>query len=135
MAQANGTNVVLNVGAGILFGETSSEMQFSTDVFEITTKESEDRFKEFESGEHGFTGSAEMIITAADGAKVKAIIDAKDAGTPLSFVYGTSIVGDFKVEGNVIVTAVNAPAPKNEARTLSVEFQGTGKYTVAVVTA
>lgn len=135
MAQANGVNVALTVGTTLIFGETTSEIQLSTDVFEITTKGSAERKKEFEAGEHAFTLSADMIVKANDGTKVKAIIDAKDAGIPLAFVYGSGIVGDFSITGNVIITAVNLPAPKNEARTLSLELQGTGVYTVAVITA
>lgn len=134
MAQSNGTNFTLQVGTDLLFGEVTSEMQFSTDVFETTVKSSTGRKKTFESGEHGFTGSASLIISAADGAKVKAILDAKDAGDALAFVYGSTIVDDFKVEGNVILTSVNLPAPKNDARTLDIEFQGTGTYTVSVIT-
>jgi hypothetical protein len=134
MAQTNGTNFTIQIGTELIFGETTSEMQFSTDVFETTVKANAGRKKTFESGEHGFTGSASLIISAADGIKVKAIIDAKDAGEELAFVYGGTAVGDFKIEGFVILSSTNVPAPKNEARTIDVEFQGTGVYTVSVIT-
>jgi hypothetical protein len=135
MAQTNGTNFTLQIDTDLIFGETTSEMQFSTDVFETTVKSSTGRKKTFESGEHGFTGSASMIVSAADGAKIKAIIDHKDAGVALPFVFGGTAIGDFKIEGNVILTSANVPAPKNEARTIDIEFQGTGNYTVTVITA
>lgn len=134
MAQTNGTNFTLQIDTDLLFGEVSSEMQFTTDTFETTVKASPGRKKTFESGEHGATGSASLIVSAADGAKIVALIAAKDAGLALPFVYGSGIIGDVKVEGNVILTNINLPAPKNEARTIDIEFQVTGVYTASVIT-
>lgn len=117
-----------------LVGVTGQTIDFESDVIDITTKDSAQRFKEYLYGEKGFTLSIDGLYDPEAVEGVSEAIDRFKQDTVVSIKWGEfANTGDKYFSGSALLQRISVNGPKNEAASYSFTLQGTGVPTEETV--
>lgn len=134
MAKKLGTGVALFVAGKKIANLTSNDFDISTDMIEVTNKDSAG-YKEFLPGENGGTMSAECRINtvglASNLVSIQTLMGYQVAGTLVALRMTDFVSGELALEGNAYITNVKGNYPNNDVATATVSFQLTGSFSVA----
>lgn len=134
MAVLNGDVILLSANGNTLKGTVSQSMEASTDMIDITTKDSNGD-KEYLSGERDQTFSVEGKWDPAD--TNEGATDAYDdwnSGSTVTCLFGQLSVGGTQWSFTGRYSGFTLSGPKNEAATFSLTIQRTGATTKQTVT-
>ena len=132
MARLDGRAIRLEIGGNFLLGVTSSNMDLSADMIDITNYES-DRNKEYLSGEKGATISATFTFdSAVSNVGFADLFGTYDGGTSVAFVYGDSTAGGDVLTGNAFISSLSLAGDKNSVSTCDVTLTTTGPIVLDV---
>lgn len=132
MGKLDGAKVLLKVGTATFTGILSSTFDYSVDVIETTTKDSNGH-KEKIAGEDSGSFSVSALYDPAGTYSLNEIFTAAKAKAAVTVVMGGTTAGDETVTASCIITSVSWGAPKNEASTVDASFETTGEITVGTV--
>lgn len=132
MARIDGRVIRLEIGGNFLLGVTTSNIDLSTDMIDITNYES-NRNKEYLSGEKGATISASFTFdSAVSSVGFSDLVNTWNAGTSVAFVYGDSTAGGDVLTGNAFISSLSLTGDKNSVSTADVTLTTTGAITLDI---
>jgi len=133
MAVFNGDLMVVKVGSVVVAELTNCELTASTNMFEITSKDSGGK-KEILAGNSEWSATADINVDFVssdwDAADMWAAWNAK---TALSIVVTNGVTGDKSFTGTAYVDNVTYTAPQGDKASGTVSFAGTGALTIATI--
>lgn len=133
MAVFNGDLMVVKVGSVVVAELTNCELTASTNMFEITSKESGGK-KEILAGNSEWSATADVNVDFVssnwDAADMWAAWDAK---TALSITITNGVTGDKSFAGTAYVDNVTYTGPQGDKASGTVSFAGTGALTIATI--
>lgn len=129
-----GKDLLLYVGTTAIGSSTSCSLNISTDLLDVTTKDS-NGFKEKlpEDIDWNISCDALTVFDAAYG--IDDILDAQLGGTKLSVKFSTEVTGDIVLSGDIYINSNNIDASKGSPSTFSFSGEGTGTLTKSTVSA
>lgn len=134
MAKNKAFDILIQIGTTVVDGTVSKSIDFTTDMIDCTTDQSEEHWKEYLPGEKGATVQFDGKVDEATSLySIRDLEDASDAGTLLSFVYGGTASGAETTLGEGYLSKVTRSGSKGEAETYSATLQVTGKVTHGTV--
>lgn len=102
-------------------------------MFNITCKDSGAN-AEFQPGEQSWTGSGSMLLDWAGTFSYAELKAAKDAGTSITLVFSTGVVGQKKLIGTAYVSSLGIESSGNDAAvTVPFSLQGTGALVLETI--
>lgn len=134
MAVLKGDVILLSANGNALKGTTDDSVEFTADMIDITTKDSNGE-KEYLSGERDATISVEGKYDPTD--TNEGILDVWDdykSGTAITILFGQLSNGGTQWTCSGLVSSISFSGPKNDAATFSATLQVTGGATKQVVT-
>lgn len=133
MSVFNGDLMVVKVGSVIVAELTNCELTATTNMFEVTSKESGGR-KEILAGNSEWSATADVNIDFVsslwDAADMWAAWDAK---TALSITITNGVTGDKQFAGTAYVDNVTYTGPQGDKASGTVSFAGTGALTISTI--
>jgi len=134
MAKLDGKDIVLKIGGVVLVGRTTGSINFTSDMLDATTADSEG-WKEFLAGENNATLSIGGLYDpeAAEGASES--IAYIFAGTKVTWYYGQTTAGGTYYTGDAYISRVSIQGDKNTVASYTIEIQNTGTPDVETVAA
>lgn len=133
MAVFNGDLMIIKVGSVQVAELTNVELTMSTNMFEITSKESGGR-KEILAGNSEWSATADVNVdfqsSNYDAADLAAAWDAK---TALSITVTNGVTGDKSFAGTAYVDNVVVTGPQGDKTSGTVSFAGTGALTITTI--
>ena len=133
MAKKLGTGVALYVQGKKVANLTSNDFDISTDMIEVTNKDSAG-YKEFLPGENGGTISAECRLNttglASNLVSLQTLLGYQLAGTAVTCRITDFVAGEMALEGTAYITNTTANYPQNDVATASVSLQLSGVFTI-----
>lgn len=133
MAVFNGDLMVVKVGSVVVAELTNCELTATTNMFEVTSKESGGR-KEILAGNSEWSATADVNIDFVsslwDAADMWAAWDAK---TALSLTITNGVTGDKQFAGTAYVDNVTYTGPQGDKASGTVSFAGTGALTISTI--
>ena len=129
----NGDLMVIKVGTTVVAELTNCELTASTNMFEITSKDSGGK-KEILAGNSEWSATADINVDFVssdwDAADMWAAWNAK---TALSIVVTNGVTGDKSFAGTAYVDNVTYTGPQGDKASGTVSFAGTGALTIATI--
>lgn len=123
MAEINGSEILLRIGADSVGYQLSLSESLSNDLIDVTVKQ--DDFKHDLYGEQSITLSFEGCYVPSDTAQAALEAAARDQSEITAYwVYGASV---FSAAAKI--PSFNRAAPKNDKVTISVELKLQEKWT------
>ena len=133
MAVFNGDLMVIKVGSTVVAELTNCELTASTNMFEITSKDS-GGMKEILAGNSEWSATADInvdfISSNWDAADMWAAWSAK---TALSITITNGVIGDKQFVGTAYVDNVTYTGPQGDKASGTVSFAGTGALTISSI--
>lgn len=133
MAVFNGDLMVIKVGSTVVAELTNCELTASTNMFEITSKES-GGLKEILAGNSEWSATADINVDFVssnwDAADMWAAWSAK---TALSITITNGVTGDKQFAGTAYVDNVTYTGPQGDKASGTVSFAGTGALTISSI--
>ena len=133
MSVFNGDLMVIKVGSTVVAELTNCELTASTNMFEITSKES-GGLKEILAGNSEWSATADINVDFVssnwDAADMWAAWSAK---TALSIVVTNGVTGDKQFAGTAYVDNVTYTGPQGDKASGTVSFAGTGALTITSI--
>ena len=133
MAVFNGDLMIIKVGSVQVAELTNCELTASTNMFEVTSKESGGR-KEILAGNSEWSATADVNVdfqsSNYDAADLAAAWDAK---TALSVTVTNGVTGDKSFSGTAYVDNVVFTGPQGDKTSGTVSFAGTGALTITTI--
>jgi predicted secreted protein len=129
----NGDLMVIKVGTTVVAELTNCELTASTNMFEITSKDSGGK-KEILAGNSEWSATADINVDFVssdwDAADMWAAWNAK---TALSITITNGVTGDKSFAGTAYVDNVTYTGPQGDKASGTVSFAGTGALTIATI--
>lgn len=129
----NGDLMVIKVGSTVVAELTNCELTASTNMFEITSKES-GGLKEILAGNSEWSATADINVDFVssnwDAADMWAAWSAK---TALSITITNGVTGDKQFAGTAYVDNVTYTGPQGDKASGTVSFAGTGALTISSI--
>jgi predicted secreted protein len=133
MAVFNGDLMVVKVGSVVVAELTNCELTASTNMFEITSKESGGK-KEILAGNSEWSATADVNVDFVssnwDAADMWAAWNSK---TELTITITNGVTGDKSFAGTAYVDNVTYTGPQGDKASGTVSFAGTGALTIATI--
>lgn len=127
-------DILVQIGTTVVDGTVSKSIDFTTDMIDCTTDQSDEHWKEYLPGEKGATINFDGKVDEASSLYSIADLEgAIDDGTLLSFIYGATASGSMTTLGEGYLSKLTRSGSKGEAETYSATIQVTGKVTRGTV--
>lgn len=113
--------------------QVDCSIEESVNMFNTTCKDSGAN-AEFQPGEQSWTASGSMLLDWAGTYSYAELKAAKDAGTAITLVFSTGVVGQKKLTGTAYVSSLGIESSGNDAAvTVPFSLQGTGALVLATI--
>jgi predicted secreted protein len=133
MSVFNGDLMVVKVGSVVVAELTNCELTATTNMFEVTSKES-GGLKEILAGNSEWSATADINVDFVssnwDAADMWAAWSAK---TALSITITNGVTGDKQFAGTAYVDNVTYTGPQGDKASGTVSFAGTGALTITTI--
>lgn len=129
-----GSDLILYVGEVAIALSTSCEVSISTNMLDVTNKDS-NGWKRILPDVKEWSISSDHMVAYDAAYGVKEILAAQLAGTKLSVKFSTEVTGDMVLSGNVYIDSNNINAAQGSPATFSFSGQGDGELVQGVVPA
>jgi len=123
----NGTLLLLKIDTVLVTAETDSNMNFTVDMLDITTKASTGKWKEFIPGEKTGTVSVTALYDSTDAEGFTQAFADMDNGTSLAIQWGEVTTGEKFYTATGYISNLSVSGPKNEPASYSFDAQITGQ--------
>lgn len=133
MAVKNGTDVLLQVGGTVVNATTTSSLDLSVDMIDVTTKDSSGS-KEYIAGEDDATIQLEGFYDPAATYNFSQLFTAITGKASATLTFGLQESGDKAYRLSGFVSNLTLGGPKNEASTFTATFQKTGGISEVTLT-
>ena len=128
----NGTELLVYVGANPVACTLSSTIDLGTEVFDITSKDS-DGWREILPGIRNWSISGDGLTQFDASYGFNDLVDVWKNRTMITVSFKTSNADDKIFTGSAYITAISESAPVEDVTSYTFTFQGTSVLTYAVV--
>jgi len=132
MAKLDGRLIALQIEGVTLIGRTTSSLNFSADMLDATTADS-NGYKEYESGENGGTASVGGLYDPDAAEGFSEALGYLMAGTKLNIKWGETATGGTYWDCDAIISSVSINGDKNTLMAYTIDLQLTGDWKEQVV--
>lgn len=133
LGKQNATLTALYVGGVKITHATSSTIELSMEMIDVTTKDG-NGYSEFLPGVRGLTMSSDAFYADDATYGPNALVGLFTGRTSAVIRYSTETSGDDYFQMTGYITSFSTSAGVEDAHTYSVSFQGTGALTFLTVT-
>lgn len=133
MAVNNGTALSLYIDGTKVAVCTTHTLTFEKETIEVTSKDS-GGWAEFISGKKSATASAEGFVDPDSSHNFDELYDIITSDSNVTFKYTDEVVGNYRYEGNLLITSLERSSEFESAESFSVEFQVTGQPSKVSIT-
>jgi predicted secreted protein len=130
----NGDLMIIKVGSEQVAELTNCELTMTTNMFEITSKESGGK-KEILAGNSEWSATADFNVDFVSSGKydMADLVAAWDAKTALSITVTNGVTGDKQFAGTAFIDNVTYTGPQGDKASGTVSFAGTGALTITTI--
>ena len=133
MAVFNGDLMIIKVGSVQVAELTNCELSMSTNMFEITSKESGGK-KEILAGNSEWSATADFNIDfQSSNWDMADVVAAWNSKTELSLTITNGVTGDKSFAGSAYIDNVTYTGPQGDTASGTVSFAGTGALTITTI--
>lgn len=132
-----GKNLRIRVDGEVVYHATDCEFQSDIEIETVATKDTNGKVKTTGAYDWSMTSSGIAANKPGGGTQedFKSILDKHKAGTAVEVSFTTDEVGDVIITGDAYIKTCSIKAGVNGFATLDATFEGTGDYTVELVSA
>lgn len=130
-----GTLISVYVGGTKVAHATSASLNFSTDMIDISTKDSGDDQEQRPGRKNGRTIQVDSLFAEDAAYGFEDLFDAYEAGTALTVLWSSAVTGDVTYSSSAYVQNLTNNAPDQETQSYSCTFALTGATTKGTVSA
>lgn len=129
----NGDLMIIKVGSVQVAELTNCELSMSTNMFEITSKESGGK-KEILAGNSEWSATADFNIDfQSSNWDMADVVAAWNSKTELSLTITNGVTGDKSFAGSAYIDNVTYTGPQGDKASGTVSFAGTGALTITTI--
>ena len=129
----NGDLMIIKVGSVQVAELTNCELSMSTNMFEITSKESGGK-KEILAGNSEWSATADFNIDfQSSNWDMADVVAAWNSKTELSLTITNGVTGDKSFAGSAYIDNVTYTGPQGDTASGTVSFAGTGALTITTI--
>lgn len=129
----NGDLMIIKVGSVQVAELTNCELSMSTNMFEITSKESGGK-KEILAGNSEWSATADFNIDfQSSNWDMADVVAAWNSKTELSLTITNGVTGDKSFAGSAYIDNVTYTGPQGDKASGTVSFAGTGALTISTI--